>query len=232
MTTILGIDAAWTSGQPSGVALVSSTASSWRLIFAGSSCGHRLDRGKGDRIPGSRPLGAVAEAAAHVVVAEEIAESPVNLVAVDMLLSLVPITARRVSDNLISAAFGARHCSSHTPSAIRPGKIIDDLRGGFERCGYRQLTKEVAVPYLLEIYPHPSLVELMSAEKRLPCKQGKVRNCWPSETPAGRGIELFETWLAIIHGLEQEIAGVSEISILPSPWIPQSGFLSSRRDRP
>jgi len=32
MTTILGIDAAWTATRPSGVAVVSSTVGNWRLI--------------------------------------------------------------------------------------------------------------------------------------------------------------------------------------------------------
>lgn len=58
-----------------------------------------------------------------------------------MPLSLKPITARRVLDNLVSAEYGARHCSTHTPSAIRPGKISDDLRSGFGRCGYGMVTK-------------------------------------------------------------------------------------------
>jgi len=220
MTTILGIDAAWTASQPSGVALASSTAGNWRLIFAGASYRHLLDDGKADLISNSRPFGSVAEPAALLAAAEEIAGASVDLVAVDMPLSLEPITARRVSDDLVSAAYGARHCSTHTPSAIRPGKISDDLRDGFERCGYRLLTKEVGVPGLLEVYPHPALVELMRAERRLPYKQGKARNYWPSETPAGRRIKLFETWQSIIDGLDQEIAGASNFLLLPSPQAP------------
>jgi len=220
MTIILGIDAAWTASQPSGVALVSSTSGNWRLIFAGSSYRRLLDHGKGGLISDSRPLGSVAEPAALLAAAGKIAEAPVDLVAVDMPLSLEPITARRTSDNLVSAAYGARYCSTHTPSATRPGKISDDMKGGFGRCGYRLLTKEVGVPGLFEVYPHPALVELMNAERRLPYKQGKTRNYWPSETPAGRRIKLFETWLSIIDGLKPEIAGVSEILILPSPEAP------------
>jgi predicted RNase H-like nuclease len=156
MTIILGIDAAWTASQPSGVALVSSAAGNWRLIFAGSSSRHLLDHSKEGLISNSRPLGSVAEPTALLAAAGKIAEAPVDLVAVDMPLSLEPITARRVSDNLVSAAYGARHCSTHTPSVIRPGKISDDLKAGFERCGYRLLTRDVGVPGLMEVYPHPA----------------------------------------------------------------------------
>ncbi|NTE55397.1 DUF429 domain-containing protein [Agrobacterium tumefaciens] len=215
MITILGIDAAWTATQPSGVALVSSAAGNWRLIFAGSSYRHLLEHAEEGLISTARPSGSVAEAAALLAAAGKIAGAPVDLVAVDMPLSLEPITTRRVADNLVSAAYGARHCSTHTPSAIRPGKISDDLRGGFERCGYGLLTKEVGVPGLLEVYPHPALVELMRADKRLPYKQGKTRNYWPTETPANRRTKLFETWRAIVACLDEEVPGASEVLQLP-----------------
>lgn len=215
MTTILGIDAAWTATQPSGVALVSSAAGNWRLIFAGSSYRHLLEHAEEGLISTSRPSGSVAEAAALLAAAGKIAGAPVDLVAVDMPLSLEPISARRVSDNLVSAAYGARHCSTHTPSAIRPGKISDDLRSGLGHCGYGLLTKEVGVPGLLEVYPHPALVELMRAERRLPYKHGKIRNYWPTESPASRRTKLFETWRTIVAYLDQEIPGTSDVLQLP-----------------
>jgi predicted RNase H-like nuclease len=215
MTTILGIDAAWTATQPSGVALVSSTDGNWRLIFVGSSYRHLLDHADEGLISTSRPSGSVAEADALLTAAGKLAGAPVDLVAVDMPLSLEPITARRASDNLVSAAYGARHCSTHTPSAIRPGKISDDLRSGFGHCGYGLLTKEVRLPGLLEVYPHPALVELMRAEKRLPYKQGKTRNYWPTENPADRRMNLFETWRGIVAYLDQEIPGASDVLQLP-----------------
>lgn len=215
MTTILGIDAAWTAIQPSDVAVVSSTDGNWRLIFAGSSYRHLLDVVDDELISASRPSGSVAEAAALLAAAGKTAGAPVDLVAVDMPLSFEPITARRVSDNLVSAAYGARHCSTHTPSAIRPGKISDDLRGGFERCGHGLLRKEVCLPGLLEVYPHPALVELMSTEKRLPYKQGKTHIYWPTENPAGRRTKLFETWRTIVAYLDQEIPGASSVLHVP-----------------
>jgi predicted RNase H-like nuclease len=214
MTTILGIDAAWTETQPSRVALVSNDPSGWRLTFATSSYAHLLEYAQHRAISSTRPAGSIVEAAALLAACEKIG-GPVDLVAVDMPLSRAPITTRRVSDNLVSVAYGARHCSTHTPSAVRPGKISDDLTAGFERCGYGLLTKEVHVPGLLEVYPHPALVELMGAEKRLPYKQGKVRGYWPMESPAGRCFRLFETWRAIIGCLDREMQGVPERLELP-----------------
>ncbi|AKI03555.1 hypothetical protein IMCC20628_04891 (plasmid) [Hoeflea sp. IMCC20628] len=123
MTIILGNDAAWTATQPSGVALASFAVGNWHLIFAGSSYRHLLDHAEEGLISTSRPFCTVAEAAALLAAAGKIAGAPVDLIAIDMPLSLEPITARRVSDNQVSAAYGARHCIMHTPSAIRPGKI-------------------------------------------------------------------------------------------------------------
>nr|WP_082572680.1 DUF429 domain-containing protein [Rhizobium sp. Root651] len=80
---------------------------------------------------------------------------------------------------------------------------------------YELLTKEVCLPGLLEVYPHPALVELMSTEKRLPYKQGKTRNYWPTENPAGRRTKLFETWRKIVAHLDQEIPGASNALQLP-----------------
>ncbi|WP_439630800.1 hypothetical protein [Shinella sp.] len=151
MAIILGIDAAWTATQPSGVALVASTAGNWRLIFAGSSYRHLLAWDEEVMVSTSRPSGSVADASSLLAAAAKIAGASVDLVSVDMPLSRETITARRVSDNRVSAAYGARHCSTHTPSAVRPGKISDDLRSGFERCGYGLLTKEVGMPGLLEV---------------------------------------------------------------------------------
>lgn len=105
MTTILGIDAAWTATQPSGIAVVSSTACNWRLIFAGSSYLHLLAYADKGLIPASRSSGSVAEPAALLAAGEKIAGASVDLVAVDMPLSLEPITGRRVSDNLVSTAY-------------------------------------------------------------------------------------------------------------------------------
>lgn len=215
MTSILGIDAAWTATQPSGVALVSSVDDNWRLIFAGPSYRHLLDHVGEGVVSISRPSGSVPEAVAILAAAAKIAGVPVDLVAMDMPLSLEPIRARRVSDNLVSAHYGARHCSTHTPSAMRPGKISDDLRSSFEQCGYKLLTKEVATPGLLEVYPHPALVELMRAERRLPYKHGKIRNYWPGESRTSRRAKLFETWRMIVACLDQNLGGASAVLQLP-----------------
>jgi hypothetical protein len=56
---------------------------------------------------------------------------------------------------------------THSPTAVRPGRISDDLREGFEQAGYPLSPTAIATPGLIEVYPHPALVEL-SGTARVP----------------------------------------------------------------
>ena len=126
MKAVLGIDAAWTLKQPSGVALAIERGGQWHLAAAAPSYDHFLARAAGD-LPPARPAGSIPDVPALLAAAAKIAGGPISIVAIDMPLSLSPITCRRTSDDAVSRAYGARHCATHTPSALRPGRISDDL---------------------------------------------------------------------------------------------------------
>lgn len=206
---VLGIDAAWTLKQPSGVALVVERQGRWQLAATAPSYDHFLAHAAGDSPPG-RPAGSKPDVEALLAAAATVAGVPVSVVAIDMPLSLSPITGRRAADNAVSAAYGARHCSTHTPSVIRPGQVSEDLRHGFELAGYPLCTTEVRAPGLMEVYPHPALVELAGAPHRLPYKASKVRKYWPTETPAGRRDLLLAQWTEIANLLSTELGGIAE----------------------
>ena len=70
---------------------------------------------------------------------ELIGEEP-SIIAVDMPMAMATITCRRASDNAISAAFGAMKCSTHSPSAERPGPVSSSLVGTLAEAGYRLAT--------------------------------------------------------------------------------------------
>ncbi len=212
----MGIDAAWTVTQPSGVALVINDGTGWTLRAAASSYVGFLACGTDIPVLADRPRGSVAEPSALLAAAEALAGCKIDLVTIDMPLSHQPITARRASDNLVSSAYGSRQCGTHTPNAIRPGKVSDDLKMGFELAGYPLLTREISSPGLLEVYPHPALVELTNAAKRLPYKQGKVGSYWRSDTSADRRAKLLEVWSFIIAHLDRRIGGVADALIIPA----------------
>ena len=214
MVAVLGIDAAWTVKEPSGVALVVGDGYGWRLLAAAPSYDAFI--GGPGRSLGVRYRGSAPDALKLLDAAEAITGVPVDLVAVDMPLSLEPITGRRVSDNAVSSAYGAKHASTHTPSVLRPGRMSDDLRVGFERAGYALATTTVEGRTLVEVYPHPALIELAAAERRLPYKASKVAKYWPHDLPGARRQRLLETWRQIVAMLDGRIEGVEGLLSLPA----------------
>jgi predicted RNase H-like nuclease len=122
-----------------------------------------------------------------------------SAIVVDMPLSKLPITGRRAADNLVSKAFGAAGCSTHTPSALRPGLIAAILRDGFGEAGFPLATEQLLVPGLYETYPHPALLHLMRMPRRVPYKVAKASKLW-REVPA------IDRWRTAVQQL-QAIAG-------------------------
>ncbi len=207
MHVVLGIDAAWTTSNPSGFAIavkegegwrVKAVAASWpdfeRLAFNGSS-----DRG--NSLPCAFRL---------IEATKALTSMWPDVVAVDMPMARSSISGRRCSDNKISSVYGSRHCATHSPSSRRPGEISDQLREGFENLGIPLRTETFATPGLIEVYPHPAIVELTGAARRLPYKVGKIRSYWPSLDTASRRKELLAIWRQIEASLDREVSGVAE----------------------
>jgi predicted RNase H-like nuclease len=194
----------------------------WRLAAVAPSYDAFVRIAEGKPASTSRPRGSAPDAEALIPAARTLSASSVDLVAIDMPLSNEPITSRRVSDRAVNAAYSARWCSTHTPSAVRPGKISDRLREGFEVAGYPLRTTSAAAPGLIEVYPHPALVELAKSAKRLTYKHGKARDYWPDLVPADRKSKIIETWRIIIDLLESKISGI--IAMLPIPPFDARGW--------
>ncbi|MGE3128000.1 MAG: DUF429 domain-containing protein [Fimbriimonadaceae bacterium] len=205
---MLGIDAAWTLKGPSGVAVAQEATDGWRLVAVESSY-ERFNSLVGESTAPDRPSAThKPEPAKLLTTAAGLCGQSVDLVAVDMPLSHAAITCRRVSDNMVSQAYGALKCSTHSPSADRPGQISDDLRRSFEELGYPIVTKLPARHGLIEVYPHPALIELTNAPERLPYKAGKSRVYWKHLAPAERRAEVLRVWECIISRLETHVSGV------------------------
>ena len=125
---VLGVDAAWTSAGPSGVALAVETEGGWRLAAVEASYGHFAGRAKGVDPGDGRPHGCKPDATALLDAAHKICGRPVDLVAVDMPLSRRPIIGRRACDDEVSRRYGAKGAGTHSPSHERPGKIAMSAR--------------------------------------------------------------------------------------------------------
>jgi predicted RNase H-like nuclease len=223
--SVLGIDAAWTDKQPSGVALVVEEADGWRLLAVEESYHRFLGvEGMGSRLP-DVPALLAACVARHGAVPD--------LVTVDMPLSRAPITGRRASDNAITSAYGARGCGTHSPSALRPGPISDALRRDFGAAGYSLLAKGDAMPAraLVEVYPHPALVELTGDTMRLRYKLARSGKYWPELPLVERRARVMAEWERIVGLLDHEIAGVAAQLPLPPPEEKRLAVLKGFEDR-
>ncbi len=214
MTAVLGIDAAWTFTEPSGVALVERDGVNWRLVRVAASYQAFLSD---QDLEEGRHCGSTPDPHALLSKTAELIATPVSVVAIDMPLSTNPIMGRRVSDNAISSLYGSRHAGTHTPSQSRPGQLSDDLTMGFARSGYPLLTSNASFPALIEVYPHPALIELAKADRRLPYKHAKSRKYWPEDSLVDRRHKLLSVWSDIVSLLEGRIKGVASALPLPDP---------------
>jgi predicted RNase H-like nuclease len=206
MRAVLGIDAAWTEKNASGVAVAVEDANGWQLKGAWPSVAHFMAAAYEQPSP-DKPSGGVAPANDLLAATRGLVGNLPDLVAIDMPMALEPIAGRRASDDALSRAYGAKWCAAHSPSAVRPGAISDRLRHGFAEAGYGLCISGLTTPGLIEVYPHPALVELCDEPKRLPYKVGKIRSYWPKLKPVHRRLLLSGEWSAIGAVLEPYLQG-------------------------
>ena len=206
MAAVLGIDAAWTPHNPSGIALVrQSSCGGWECICVSHS--YELFLANAGRPTPTEPQEIIA---AVLEVASVLAEQPIHLVAADIPLSKIPITCRRKADNLVSQKFGSRGCAAHSPIKTRPGPIGEALFNACADAGYTLATdpQGLNTPALIEVYPHPALLALMGKDYRLPYKTGKTRTYWPGKDIAERIYELRAVMDGILTRLKLQFAGI------------------------
>jgi predicted RNase H-like nuclease len=179
--------------------------------------------GGGGAARGSARERGEAEPGALLDAAQALASERVDVVAVDMPLARKPIVARRAADTAVSRRFGARGCSTHSPSAQRPGELGGRLRRGFEARGFELATaarsRRVGARLgsgrgrraLLEVYPHVALLALLGAERRLPYKVSRSLRYWPDADARARRRRLLSAWERIQRALAGELRDVPDL---------------------
>ena len=102
-------------------------------------------------------------------------------------LSTEPIGHRRQAGRDVSRLFGNRGCAVHSPTALRPGAIADDIRQDLEDCGYGLQTAADQPGHggLIEVYPHVALLALLESRYRVPYKVSRSLQCWRTEQLSG-----------------------------------------------
>jgi len=229
---ILGIDAAWTVEQPSGVALIESTGQRWRVVRAAPSYDGFLEHDDSVVWRTPKHRGSPPDLKALLESAKRMLKAPVVLVAVDMPLARSPITARRPSDSAISRRFGKHGCSTHSPSAKRPGPIERAWMSQLAAAGFPLATTAAGsqgVPCSIEVYPHPALLELLERDFRFPYKVSKSRRLWPDTTVEKRKASLIASFETLDRALREEL-GPTGIRLPKVAEVPTLTYLKRFED--
>jgi predicted RNase H-like nuclease len=230
---ILGIDAAWTEKQPSGVALIAKQNGRWTVCAVAPSYAAFIALSRGTPVDwNARHIGSAPDPT-HLIEANNLLLPGfrLNVVAVDMPMATVPIRGRREADNAISRAFWKQHCGVHSPSEDRPGRIGSSLVDGFTRQGSRLscagMLCSSSDSHLIEVYPHPALVALTGASERLKYKVSKARKFWPDFSPEQRRERVISEFERIEARLLEKIDG---IALPPVPPNSPTHVLKARED--
>ncbi|MFZ3059009.1 MAG: DUF429 domain-containing protein [Candidatus Methanoperedens sp.] len=201
---ILGVDAAWSDKNPSGVALLKWSHNSVpELIKAGRSYDEFCDSEKivwQNRVNGSIPkFSNIIKCCPRV-----------DLVALDIPLSPSPITHRRKADQDISHEYGKKKASTHSPSPERPGVIAINIFKQLIELDFTWATDYMQTPAFIEVYPHVAIIELFGCEERFQYKVQKKAKYWPGDSPEKRSRkiicnlnELRNKIASVVTGIEQ-----------------------------
>jgi predicted RNase H-like nuclease len=217
---ILAIDAAWTDGEPSGVALVAGQHDDWRCLCVAPSYDAFLGCASGTQVDwlSGRFRGTAPDMKKLLAAARSIAGIEVTLIALDMPVATVPFASRRPADDAISKAFGGQGCSTHSPSAKRPGPLGSRIILELSDAGYPLATAADAVGTLgkvIEVYPHPALLGLVGRPYRVPYKVGKSCRYWPRVGRSERITRLLAEFTEIDRALYSTL-GQTRVP-LPAP---------------
>lgn len=203
---VLGVDAAWTDSQDSGIALLSESSTGWRCVRVAPSLfefttGLVWD-GPELRLNAELPI-------ALETCRKLLGHDRIEVVAVDMPLAHSSITQRREADNQISRMFGHRKCAVHSPTPIRPGAFGRRMHEHLADAGFSLATEEgTPSPALIEVYPHVALLGMMGVTERLPYKATKTGKYWPGIPLPERKRRLVQEWRHILARLEIDIRDI------------------------
>lgn len=130
---VLGIDAAWTIDQPSGVSLITSDDGvKCKLIRVSDSYNNFLHKTKSLT---SKPYGSKPNLN-NLLEGVELEGISIDCIAIDMPLSNELISGRRSCDNEVSKVYGSKGASTHSPNINRPGMISLDFVKSANELGY------------------------------------------------------------------------------------------------
>jgi len=214
---ILGVDAAWSENNPSGLALIHlEPGKKPSLIAVARSYEEFLSLRRNQQINWeSTSKGAKPDFRLILEKATSLGNEQVKVLALDLPLSPAPITMRRTCDSQVSQAYGKMGAAVHSPSAKYPGPISSLVFEQLSDVGYELLlnTSQTCSQkgLFMEVYPHIAIIEMLGLDYRLPYKVQKRSSYWKHATPQERLTSVFESLALLRTGLEKHVNGMDEL---------------------
>ena len=201
MPYILGVDAAWTAHNCSGVSLVHlAPEQPPRVTKMARSYHEFLGRDTPDweeKPEPSEPL--LTELLQHC----QRRGYDVQVVALDIPLAPQPVRGYREADRALTRAYSRRGAPVHSPTPVRPGHISDLIYEQLTRTGFKWAGGQAVVgqPSFIEVYPHAAIIELFGYAYRLPYKVQKRGQYWKTDSAEVR----YHKSISKLQELRQQI---------------------------
>ena len=196
MQAILGIDAAWTEHEPSGVALIQGENETWNVLCLAPSYDSFVACSQGSSVDWNAPnfTASSPNVTQLMNAARDMAVADISVVALDIPIAKAKFDSRRAADSAISKEFGSRGCAAHSPNAVRPGPLSQSITSQLSDEGARLATTTEPQPAglcAIEVYPHPALLALLGSDYRVPYKVSKCLKYWPRTSKKERIAKLL-----------------------------------------
>lgn len=176
----LGIDAAWTNKNPSGLCLLEKDNNEIRILNCGRSYNEFIEEEIDWEITPKDGEPLISEVLNYC----KNKHNKPNCISVDMPISSELITRRRSCDNEISSAYATKGAAVHSPTKERPGKIALKIYNELNKNGYiwKLYNMEISDYNLIEVYPHTAIIEYFKLDYRYEYKVSK-KNSYKSFKP-------------------------------------------------
>lgn len=205
----LGIDAAWTNKQPSGVCLLKN--------LDGNQCellrlGRSYTEFESGRIEWNQKVINSSTSLNEVLNACSYLDALPDCIAVDMPIASYHIKSRRECETAISKEYGRKGASTHNPNENRPGSISVELYNCMTENGYLWMTNGMthASKSLIEVYPHTAIIEYLGLDYRYEYKVSKksTYKSWSSLTPSQKQDKLIRNLEYLLNQLSLRVPNI------------------------
>lgn len=212
---VLGIDAAWTVRQPTGVCLLAKQREAWECIALTPDLNAFLQGPTSQALDWTqRPEGGENSVPEIMqAIKRWCPQGQLQVVALDIPLARSPVRARRKADNQVTQRYGRFGCGTHSPLPERPGPMSDRLREAWSNAGFPLATLDGSPPYpaILEVYPHPAVMMLLEANYRVPYKASRAGKYWPELSRQERIDAICGELRRINQALSRHISSLPQI---------------------